>query len=93
MARKKIRVRDTCICCDREGVLVGRGLIVACHRRHSDAGTLKDYPTTHQLIRKAYLPLFQRGVGVREAARRIEVNERTISRHKKALRQLAGATS
>src|SRR5215210_6641459 len=35
----------TCVCCDRPGFHVGRGLIGPCYHRHTHAGTLHHYPS------------------------------------------------
>lgn len=34
----------TCVCCGKKGRHAGRGLIGSCHSRHTNRGTLRNYP-------------------------------------------------
>lgn len=79
--------RVKCLCCDKIGRHVGRGLIWSCHRRHRDAGTLEEFPTRRELNMEEYLPLHAQGVSARVAAQRIGVASRTIVRLRASLRE------
>ncbi|MFY7069609.1 hypothetical protein ACOQFV_27440 [Nocardiopsis changdeensis] len=91
----------TCICgCGRTGPHHGRGLITACWHREKYHGRLNDWPLTQAPVNRPmrlisesvrgrledYLELRSWGVPVPEAARRLGVSERTITRYNSHLR-------
>lgn len=51
-----------CVCCGKSGHPSGRGLRTSCHRRHTRAGTLIDFPCQKWWSSDAQLDLYRRRV-------------------------------
>lgn len=97
----------TCACCGRTGRHKGRGLIGACWDREKYHGRLTDWPLTQAPVNRPmalaagtvrgrfedYLELRAWGATVPEAARRLGVSERTITRYNSHLRAQEESTA
>lgn len=84
----KRRPHIDCACCDTYGPHAGRGLIEPCHRRHSNAGTLHQWPTRGSLMLDRYQQLasIRPTPSVERLAFELGVSPRQVERYAAATR-------
>lgn len=84
-------VEIVCRCCGQLGMHNARGLRATCYSRHTDAGTLHQYPRLNTKLPRlwrieTYQELAASTTSREQIAARLGVTERSVQRYAAALR-------